>query len=92
MSYCQSAGLNVQAANGDSGTLGLFIPNTHYVLTDDGTRAAFRLGTPSVSAQDGAASIGTLSAQAKTCPNCDAPMLRRDDGTWKCTRCYFYVE
>jgi len=44
VSYCQQAGLQVQAANGDNGTLGLFIPNAHYVLTDNGTRAAFRLG------------------------------------------------
>ena len=44
VSYCQLAGLKVQAANGDDNTLGLFIPNTHYILTDNGTRAAFRLG------------------------------------------------
>jgi hypothetical protein len=44
VSYCQQAGLKVGAANGDNGTLGLFIPNAHYLLTDDGTRAAFRLG------------------------------------------------
>lgn len=76
IAYCQQAGLKVYAANGDSGTLGLFIPNAHYVLSDDGTRAAFRLGalpsprgdavsigTPSarVSARD-AANIGTSSA------------------------------
>jgi hypothetical protein len=51
VSYCQAAGLHIQAANGDNGTLGLFIPGAHYVLTDNGTRAAFRLGaTPRVSA------------------------------------------
>jgi hypothetical protein len=44
VSYCQQSGLNIQAANGDNGTLGLFIPGAHYVLTDNGTRAAFRLG------------------------------------------------
>jgi hypothetical protein len=59
VSYCQQSGLNIQATNGDNGTLGLFIPNAHYVLTDNGTRAAFRLGAfyqarddaPRVSAQ-----------------------------------------
>ena len=49
VSYCQAAGLHIQAANGDNGTLGLFIPGAHYVLSDNGTRAAFRLGR--VSAQ-----------------------------------------
>ena len=44
VSYCQAAGLHIQAANGDNGTLGLFIPGAHYVLSDNGTRAAFRLG------------------------------------------------
>ena len=52
VSYCQAAGLNVSATNGESGTLGLFIPGAHYVLSDNGTRAAFRLGAmPRVSAQ-----------------------------------------
>jgi hypothetical protein len=50
VSYCQAAGLHIQAANGDNGTLGLFIPNAHYILTDNGTRAAFRLGAFSGSA------------------------------------------
>ncbi len=44
VSYCQSAGLCVQAANSKDGMLGLFIPNAHYIVTDNGTRAAFRLG------------------------------------------------
>ena len=43
VSYCQSAGLKVQAANGDNGTLGLFVPGAYYLLTDNGTRALFRL-------------------------------------------------
>ncbi len=61
VSYCQSAGLKVNAANGDNGTLGLFIPGAHYILTDNGTRAAFRLGAVSVSAPD-AGNIGTSGA------------------------------
>jgi hypothetical protein len=56
VSYCQQAGLKVGAANGDNGTLGLFISNAHYLLTDNGTRAVFRLGAVradnGVSAQD----------------------------------------
>lgn len=44
VSYCQLAGLRVRAANQDDGALAVFIPNAHYILTDDGTRAAFRLG------------------------------------------------
>lgn len=100
VSYCQSAGLSVAAANGDNGTLGLFIPNAHYTLrvTDDGTRAAFRLGAGSVSAQSDTAerngTRATVSAQVdkpRLCPNCDAPMEKRDDGTLKCTRCYWYL-
>jgi hypothetical protein len=43
VSYCQQAGLQVRAANQDDGALAVFIPNAHYVLTDDGARAAFRL-------------------------------------------------
>lgn len=62
ISYCQSAGLKVYAANGDNGTLGLFIPNAHYILTDDGTRAAFRLGALPSPRGDGAP-IGTPSAR-----------------------------
>jgi|GEM_PF-2060985 hypothetical protein len=58
VSYCQQAGLTVGAANGDNGTLGLFIPNAHYLLTDNGTRAVFRLGALGV-ARDDAPSIGT---------------------------------
>lgn len=62
VSYCQSAGLKVQAANGDNGTLGLFIPSAHYILTEGGTHAVFRLGA--ISAQ-GAASIGTVALSAQ---------------------------
>jgi hypothetical protein len=43
VSYCQSAGLAVQAANGNNGTLGLFVPNAEYILADNGTHAVFRL-------------------------------------------------
>jgi|GEM_PF-4658831 len=43
VSYCQQAGLPVRAANQADGALAVFIPNAHYVLTDDGARAAFRL-------------------------------------------------
>jgi hypothetical protein len=42
VSYCQQAGLQVQAANG-ADTLTLHIPNAYYTLTNDGTSAAFRL-------------------------------------------------
>lgn len=45
VSYCQQAGLQVRAANQDDGALAVFIPNAHYVLTDDGAQAAFRLTT-----------------------------------------------
>lgn len=60
--YCQQAGLTVHAANGDSGTLGLFIPNAHYAVTDNGTRAAFRLGA-FCAARDDVPSIGTTGAE-----------------------------
>ncbi len=60
VSYCQSAGLKVRAANGDNGTLQLIIPGAHYVLTDGGTRAALRLGPVSVQGQ--AQGIGTPAA------------------------------
>jgi len=74
VSYCQQSGLKVGAANltqNGAGTLGLFIPNAHYVLSDNGTRAAFRLGAfyqvrddaPGVSAQaERAGCIGTSVA------------------------------
>ena len=42
VSYCQQAGLQVQAANG-ADTLTLHIPNAYYTLTNNGTSAAFRL-------------------------------------------------
>ena len=44
ITLCQSAGLQVSAANGDNGTLGLFIPNAYSILGDNSTRVAFRLG------------------------------------------------
>ncbi len=47
ISYCQSAGLTVSALNGDNGTLGLFVRGAHFLLTDSGTHAAFRLGVMS---------------------------------------------
>lgn len=43
VSYCQAAGLQVNAANNEDGTLALFIPRAQYIVTGDGTRAAFRL-------------------------------------------------
>jgi hypothetical protein len=61
VSYCEAAGLKVQAANGDNGTLGLFIPSAHYVLTDNGTHAVFRLDPREVSAQEQAATQGVGS-------------------------------
>lgn len=59
VSYCQESGLQINAINHLDGTLGLFIPGAHYVLTGNGTRAAIRLGAfyparddkPTVSAQ-----------------------------------------
>ena len=63
VSYCQSAGLNVQAQNGTNGTLGLFIPNAQYVLTDGGTRAAFRLHLPLRTVQGSAHPDGIGTSQ-----------------------------
>jgi len=62
VSYCQQAGLQVSAANGNNGTLGLFVSNAHYVLTDNGTHAVFRLGTRGVSAREQvtAPGVGTV--------------------------------
>ncbi len=62
VSYCQQAGLQVGATNGDNGTLAILIPNAHYVLTDSGTRAAFRLGALSA---HGAGNIGTHQVSAQ---------------------------
>jgi len=60
VSYCQSAGMKVQAINGDNGTLGVFIPGAYYLLTDNDTRAVFRLGAMSVHAERiPVANIGT---------------------------------
>jgi len=44
VSYCQAAGLTITAANSDSDALCLYIPNAHYIITDNGTRAAFQIG------------------------------------------------
>lgn len=44
LSYCQAAGMEVQAGNGDEGTLAIYIPNAHYTITDNGTRAEIRRG------------------------------------------------
>ena len=64
VSYCQQSGLNIQAANGDNGTLGLFIPNAHYIITDNGTRAFFRLGElPEARAYDGTIIAKSLPAR-----------------------------
>lgn len=47
VSYCQQAGLGVNASNEISPTgernLALFIPRAQYIVSDDGARAAFRL-------------------------------------------------
>lgn len=47
VSYCQQAGLRVNASNEISPTgernLVLFIPHAQYIVSDDGARAAFRL-------------------------------------------------
>jgi hypothetical protein len=68
---CRSAGLQVDAANGDNGTLGLFIPNACTILNENSTRVAFRLGampqaagisTVEVSAQSDSPNIGTHRA------------------------------
>ena len=75
VSYCQLAGLKVQAANGENDTLRLFVPNAHYILTDNDTRAAFRLGAVSarpkptdadVSAQSDRTLTRSLTAKAQT--------------------------
>ena len=61
VSYCQLAGLKVEAVN-RSGTLALFIPGCSYILTDNGTRADFRISTiPAQSAEPDA----VLSAQER---------------------------
>ena len=65
VSYCQLAGLKVRAANGENDTLTLFIPNTHYILTDNGTKAVFRLGASLVQAErTNGTSIGTGEVMA----------------------------
>lgn len=86
VSYCQLAGLQVSAVNGDNGTLELFIPNAHYLLTKSGTRAMFQL-----TAQDKPMGVAGQEPVTRTCPNCDGKIVRREDGTFKCTRCYFYI-
>jgi hypothetical protein len=42
VSYCQQAGLGVTAAN-EQDALCLFIPRAQYIVSTDGTRAAFQL-------------------------------------------------
>jgi hypothetical protein len=65
VSYCQLAGLKVQAANGENDTLTLFIPNAHYTVTDNGTKAAFRIGASLAEAErTNGTSIGTGEVMA----------------------------
>jgi hypothetical protein len=65
VSYCQAAGLHIQAANSKDGTLGLFVPGAHYIITDNGTRAFFRLGElPEARAFDGTIIAKSLPARA----------------------------
>jgi Resolvase, N terminal domain len=59
--YCQSAGLQVSAANGDNGTLGLFIPNAYCIPSNNNTRMAFRVG-----AMPPAANISTTEPLAQS--------------------------
>jgi sarcosine oxidase gamma subunit len=83
VSYCQQAGLqiageNADEKNADQAGLVLFIPGAHYVLTDNGTRAAFRLDAARVSAQDAGADV---SAQGETAPRigtCQADVSAQD--------------
>lgn len=42
VSYCQQAGLQVNALN-EQGALCLFIPHAQYSVSEDGLRAAFQL-------------------------------------------------
>jgi hypothetical protein len=62
VSYCQLAGLKVEAVN-RRGTLALFIPGCSYILTDNGTRTDFRIGTPPAQS---AKPEAVLSAQERT--------------------------
>ena len=74
ITYCKSAGLQVSAANGDNGTLGLFIPNAYSILSYNSTRVAFRLG-----AMPQAAGIGTVEISARSgTPNIDTHRAARE--------------
>lgn len=53
VSYCQQAGLGVNAAN-EQGALALFIPRARYIVTDDGMRAAFVIVEESATYCEGA--------------------------------------
>lgn len=53
VSYCQQAGLGVNAAN-EQGALCLFIPRARYIVTDDGMRAAFVMAEESATYCEGA--------------------------------------
>lgn len=46
VSYCQQAGLQVNASN-EEGALALFIPRAQYIVSDNGTRATFHLAEES---------------------------------------------
>ncbi len=64
VSYCQQAGLQVSAVNDDHGTLTILIPGAFYMLTDNGTHAAFRLQPAEERVDEAPDTTGSVSALA----------------------------
>jgi hypothetical protein len=52
ISYCQQAGITVQAHNGPEGVT-LTLPGVFYTLTNDGKAAHFHIGTPPTTKRNG---------------------------------------